>query len=187
MSIARRSFLKTVAASAFPAAALHELIAQVPSAPASAELHVVGEGEDRFGKTHSLGFSSLAFKVGTAETGGNLFLMEHRNLMPGGGPPLHLHFNQEEWFYVMDGEVAFQVGEKQIHLRTGESVLAPRRVPHTFAAVGRPGRLLIGYTPAGKMEQFFRDLEARPALMTDGPAWSKYELQMVGPSPFAKA
>ena len=89
----------------------------------------------------------------------------NRYLSAYGGPPLHLHFDQEEWFYVMEGEVAFQVGEQRVHLRGGESVLAPRRVPHTFSSVAAtPSRLLIAFSPAGKMEQYFPRYRIRPGL-----------------------
>lgn len=78
-----------------------------------------------------MGFSSLAFKVLTADTSDNLFIIGHHNLTPGAGPALHLHYVQEEWFYVMKGEVVLLVGEQRLHHRTGESVLerAASRTP----------------------------------------------------------
>ena len=139
----RRSFLKAMAGAA-PVAGLQDFLitqarAQSASPPASA-LHVVGAGEDRFGRPHSLGFSSILFKVPASETAGGLFVMEHTHLLPG-GPALHLHFNQEEWFYVMEGEVAFQVGEQRLQLHGGESVLAPRRVPQSSRGCGIHGAI----------------------------------------------
>lgn len=184
----RRSFLKTATA-AIPAG-LHEFLAaqatQTPSTPP--ELHVVAAGQDRFGHPHSMGFSSMLFKVSGAETGGQLFIIEHTHLMPG-GPSLHLHLNQEEWFYVMDGAVDFQVGEQRLQLRAGESVLAPRLVPHTFSSVSptTPSHMMIAFTPAGKMEQFFRDSESNPSAAFSPEFMSKYEMKFVGPSPFRKA
>jgi len=131
MPLQRRSFLKAVASIA-PAAALHNLVAQAPAPPPAAELHPVGSGQDRSGHLHSLGFSSLAFKVSASDTAANLFIIEHRNLVPDSGPALHMHLSQEERFYVMEGEVVLQVSDQRVHLRPGESVLAPRLVPHTF-------------------------------------------------------
>jgi mannose-6-phosphate isomerase-like protein (cupin superfamily) len=179
----RRSFLRAAAA-AVPALGLHDLLAQ--AATTTPALHVVGNGQDRFGATHSLGFSSVGFKVGTAETAGGLFVMEHTHLVPG-GPPLHLHPNQEEWFYVMEGEVGFVVGDQRLTLKAGESVLAPRQVPHTFSSVAAtPSRLLIAFTPAGRMEAYMRDSEtAGPPA--DPVAWfRKYDMEYLGPSPFWK-
>jgi mannose-6-phosphate isomerase-like protein (cupin superfamily) len=186
----RRSFLKSVAAAA-PAAGLQSFLvahahAQTSAAPPASPLHVVGAGEDRFGHPHTLGFSTILFKVPSTETSGGLFAIEHRHLVPG-GPPLHLHLNQEEWFYVMEGEVAFQIGDQRLQLHPGESILAPRRVPHTFSAVGTtPARMMIAFCPAGKMEQYFIDAEKSPATAFDGPVMTRYEVQVVGPSPFWK-
>ena len=186
----RRSFLRAAAAAA-PAAALSNLIAhsafagQLTAPAAASELHPVAAGEDRFGALHSLGFSELAFKVGTQETGGNLFVIEHRDLVPG-GPPLHMHLNQEEWFYVMEGSVAFIVGDKRATLNAGESILAPRRVPHTFSSLVPASHMLIGFAPAGKMEAYFRDAKGDAKLAASAEYINRYDMQWVGPSPFRK-
>jgi len=185
----RRGFLQAAAA-ALPALGLHDVLeaearAQA-EAPTSPRVHVVGDGEDRYGETRTLGFSTVGFKVGTADTGGRLFVMEHTHMVPG-GPALHRHWHQEEWFYVMEGEVAFVVGEQRVTLKAGESVLGPRMVPHTFSSVSAtPSRLLIAFSPAGEMEAYMRDSEkaGRPA---DPAAWfRKYEMDYLGPSPFWK-
>jgi mannose-6-phosphate isomerase-like protein (cupin superfamily) len=188
----RRSFFRAVA-SILPAAALQDILArQVESQSAapgsSAGLHVVGAGQDRFGQPHALAFSpSLLFKVAASDTNGGLFVIEHAHLQPG-GPPLHLHFNQEEWFYVMEGEMVFQVGEWRISLRSGESVLAPRRIPHTFSSVGAtPARMLIAFCPAGKMEQYFQTVTANPKLSADPEFLRTCDMEFVGPSPFWKS
>lgn len=181
----RRSFLKAVASFA-PAVALHDVWGQLAAAPHALALHPVGAGEDRFGHAHTLGFSSLAFKVVADETRGGLFIIEHRNLLPG-GPPLHLHPHQEEWFCVMEGAVVFQVGEQRVQLRPGESILAPRAVPHTFSAVHDASRLLIAFCPAGKMEQYFLDAEKHPDQAAQAEFMDRYDMQWVGPSPFWKS
>jgi hypothetical protein len=90
-------------------------------------------------------------------------VIEHRNLRPG-SPPLHLHLNQEEWFYVFDGRVKFIVGEKTLTLGAGESVLAPRRVAHTFSSTVSLSHVIIAFAPAGKMEEYFRDANGNGAL-----------------------
>ena len=182
----RRSFLRA-AASAAPAA-LKNLLSRpafaAPPAPAP-ELHPVAAGQDRLGHLHSLGFSDLAFKVGAEETGGNLFVIEHRNLVPG-GPPLHMHLNQEEWFYVMEGRVSLIVGDQRITLGPGESILAPRRIPHTFSSIVPSSHMLIGFSPAGKMEQYFRDANGNGALAASPEFMNRYDMQWIGPSPFHK-
>jgi len=171
------------AGAAFPAAALGRLaLGQSAATPASSEAHVVGAGEDRLGETHSLGFSTILFEVLPRETsGGSIFAIEHRNLGKG-GPPEHLHLYQDEWFYVLEGEVLFQVAGKKTLAKPGESVLGPRRVPHCFMGTGeRPARMLITFTPAGKMEGFFREAAVPNGPKMDAALFAKYEMQYVGP------
>ncbi len=185
----RRSFLRTAAA-AVPALGLRDFLleASAQAAAANPELHVVGAGEDRFGHPHSLGFSTLLFKVGTSDAGGNLFVIEHRNLMAGGGPALHRHWSQDEWFYVMGGEVAFEVGERKVTLHAGESVLGPRQIPHTFGAVGAtPAHMLIAFSPAGKMEAYLQDAAHPHPGVSDAEFFRRYEMDYLGPSPFWKS
>ena len=187
----RRSFLKGVAAAA-PAAGLQNFLvvqarAQATALPASGALHVVGDGEDRFGHPFRMPTSSLSVKVATNETGGALFIVEHTHLLPG-GPALHLHLYQDEWFYVMEGEVAFQLGEQRLHLHAGESVLGPRRVPHTFSSMGTaPSRVLLAFCPAGKMEQYFRDIQDPKVQASDAEVMRRYDMERIGPSPFWKS
>jgi mannose-6-phosphate isomerase-like protein (cupin superfamily) len=181
----RRSFLKGAAA-VVPAAMVPESFGQEQAAavaPVAGQLHVVGAEADRFGGSHTLGFSTFYFKVSGAETGGRLFLMEHERMVPG-GPNLHMHLEQEEWFYVIEGEVQFQIGEQRLKLGAGESVLAPRQVPHTFSAVGpAKARMMIGFSPAGKMEQLFVD-KTGPNPPKRAPGF--YGTVEIGPSPFLK-
>lgn len=187
----RRSFLKAFAAAA-PAAGLQDFLvsharAQASALPASGALHVVGDGEDRSGHPFRMPTSSLSVKVATSETSGGLFIAEHTHLLPG-GPALHLHLYQDEWFYVMEGEVALQLGEQRLHLHAGESVLGPRLVPHTFSSVGAaPARVLIAFCPAGKMEQYFRDIQDPKAQASDAAFMRRYDMERIGPSPFWKS
>ena len=105
-----------------------------------------------------------------------------------GWPPLHLNLNQEEWFYVIEGQVVFQVGEQRLQMHAGESLLAPRRVPHTFSSVGEAlGRMLIAFCPAGKMEQYSRDAENDKTSAGNASFMRRYEMELVGPSPFWKS
>jgi quercetin dioxygenase-like cupin family protein len=184
----RRSFLKTAAA-AFPVAGLQTFALSrtlATSAPeTSEEFRVVSSGHDRFGEYHPRGNSTILFKVVPRETNGGLFIIEHVKLVKG-GPPLHVHPHQEEYFYLIDGEVLFQVGDKRLTLHPGDSILGPRGVPHTFSSVGgKPGHMLIAFTPAGKMEQFFRATAIPNPPVQDAAFFRKYEMELIGPSPFA--
>lgn len=184
----RRSFLKTAAA-VIPCAGLHDVLAEYASAEtlSSSTLHVVGANQDRYDHPTPMGFSTLLCKVGTQETAGGLFLIEHKNL-GAGGPALHMHLAQEEWFYVMEGRVAFQVGQQRLELGPGESILAPRRVPHTFAGSGpTPAHMLIAFCPAGKMEAYFHDIDGAKPPANPVEFLRRYDMEYIGPSPFWKS
>lgn len=180
----RRAFLKTAAA-LLPTAGLEHLAHAQASAsappPHAGPISVVGPAQDRFGESHSLGFSTILFKVPANETNGGLFVIEHVHLLKG-GPPLHMHLYQDEWFYVMEGEMLFQLGDQRKRLRSGESVLGPRRIPHTFTSLGEtPGRMIIAFTPAGKMEQFFRDNAVPNAPPFNAELFRRYDMELLGP------
>lgn len=103
-----------------------------------------------------------------------------------GSPPLHIHHDQDEWFFVSEGEFIFQVGDERLHLTAGDSVLGPRKAPHAFANVSETGRLLILYQPAGTIEQFFLDSQNlsksnSPALDAWQAVARKHRIEIVGP------
>ncbi|HEY4009576.1 MAG TPA: cupin domain-containing protein [Acidobacteriaceae bacterium] len=161
----RRNFLKS-AASALPLALAEPFASalQPQTAPAGeshlVRAHFVAANQDRFGESHGPAYGEILFKTSTAETP-SVFAIEHTKIMPGWGPALHLHVAQEEWFYVLEGEVLAQVGDQRVTLKAGDSILGPRNVPHAFIAVGpNPAHMLITFSPAGQMEQFFRDTAA---------------------------
>ena len=144
-------------------------------------VHAVPAGADYADETHSLGFSKLSFKTSSADTLGGMFVMEHSNLAKG-GPYRHLHLAQDEWMYAMEGLFRVEVGDRKFMLKPGDSVLMPRKIPHVWAQIGeRPGKLLIAFTPAGRMEDFFRVFGRTGRLPTDGAGLNKYGLERVGP------
>jgi len=116
----------------------------------------VGAGKDRFDKSLSL-FDGDTFycKVSAKDTEGDIYMFESTRRKKG-GPPLHLHYTQDEWWYVLQGEFLIKVGDQLYNAKAGDSVFGPRMVPHTFAKVSEEeAKMLIFYTPAGKMEESF--------------------------------
>ena len=94
-------------------------------------------------------------KAGGAETGG-LYELFVQSASPGSGPPLHLHRESSESFYVIDGDFTFRLGEEDLAAGTGSTVFIPRGMPHTYTNVGSTeGRLLFWFTPAARMEAYF--------------------------------
>src|SRR5579863_5793512 len=119
-NLQRRDFLGGAMA-VFPLA----LLGQSTNPPAASVVARFPAGADRLGENHAIGVSSTSFKVLTRDTGGALFLMEHANRKKG-GPPRHLHHNEDEWFYAVEGEYIVEVGSERFQLKSGDSILAPR-------------------------------------------------------------
>ena len=140
----------------------------------------VAAGADREGCQRGLGISSIAFKVSTP-TPSDPFLLENTFLAKG-GPARQLHYEQEEWFYLLEGEFLFEVGAQRFRLHQGESLLAPRQVPHVWAFVGgRRGRILVAFFPAGKMEAFFREVTRANAMPPQDPGlWRAHGMELLG-------
>jgi quercetin dioxygenase-like cupin family protein len=179
----RRSFIQ-LTLSALPASVL----AQGTGNASEAKVSLVAAGTDREGKKHSIGVSSTTYKVLTQETAGASFVMEQLNHKKG-GPTRHLHYSQDELFYVMDGEYVIEIGSERFTLKAGDCVLGPRGIPHAWAFVGdATGRMLISFTPAGRMEAFFNDREKlgiKPGTYSSTPAEAaaleEYGMELVGP------
>ena len=150
------------------------------SADLSAAL-LLAVGADREGESRGLGMSTNAFKVSTLNPS-DRFILENTFLAKG-GPARHLHYNQEEWFSILEGEFQFEVGAERFHLHPGDSLLAPRQVPHVWAFVGEaPGRILITFLPAGNMEAFFREVTKANAMPPQDPVlWRAHGMELLGP------
>lgn len=146
----------------------------------------VPAGTDRHGENglKIWGLIPLATKVSTQDSGGLLYLFQHTELGKG-GPPRHVHHGQDEWFFVIRGRFAMEVGEEKFVLNPGDSFFAPRKIPHAWAHIGEgPGSLLTAVTPAGTFETFLRDtarLPAVPAPEEVAKAFEDHDMTVVGP------
>jgi quercetin dioxygenase-like cupin family protein len=141
----------------------------------------VEAGRDRFGERRGLGVSTLEFKV-TASESSTLFVVENV-FHAKGGPARHLHREQDEWFLALEGEFVLEIGEERMRLGPGDSVLAPRMVPHVWAHIGGgPGRILIAFSPPGRMEAFFREVTKENAMPPQDPElWRAHGMELLGP------
>ena len=142
----------------------------------------VARDVDRLGEHLGRGISNVFFKVSTEDSHGGLLVVEMTHHAKG-GPSRHFHYEQDEWFYVVEGEYVFEVGQELIRLKPGDSVFGPRKVPHVWAFVGdRPGRILFIFTPAGQMEAFFRAPGKVNAALPQDPAFFRaHGMELVGP------
>jgi mannose-6-phosphate isomerase-like protein (cupin superfamily) len=105
----------------------------------------------------TLRFSDAEFVVKASgdTTGGSFTIIEEAAPLD---TPLHFHRNEDELWYVLEGEHVFHIGDEEFHAGPGEIVFGPRGVPHAQRrVVPRTGRLLEFFSPAG-FERFFREL-----------------------------
>lgn len=142
---------------------------------------LIPAGEDRFGKFKTLGISQVDFKV-TSRESKDIFVVEI-TLRQKGGPAKHVHFYQDEWFYIVEGEFIIEAGAERMRLKPGESLFVPRKMPHAWAFVGETqGRMLAEVSPAGKLEEFFLNASINNALPgPDQDLWRPYGMEWVGP------
>lgn len=145
----------------------------------------VPNGKTRFQEGLMIGgVIPLQIKVSGKDTAGSFFVFEHAN-MGKGGPPKHFHYDQDEWFYAKDGEFAFEVGEEKFVLGPGDSLYAPRMIPHVWAHIGdKPGTLLLAVQPAGSLEEFFMKITKMTQPPTPQEAeqiFAAHGMKVVGP------
>src|SRR6188472_852706 len=110
----------------------------------------VGAGKDRFEEGFTHDGTKIDCKVSGKDTGGAMCILEVNNT----GWPRHVNRDQDEWIYVVDGEVACEIGKKRFRLGTGESMFIPRNIEHTWGVVSVQGKIINTYQPAGKIEEF---------------------------------
>ena len=102
-----------------------------------------GEGEARWW------FGALAvLKATAADTGGQMTIVEVTE-HPGAEAPLHVHQRDDEGFWVLDGDVTFEVGGETIEASAGDYVFGPRGIPHRFTVGDRGCRMLFILVPGG--------------------------------------
>ena len=119
------------------------------------------------GERYWIAGDTLTIKAAATDTGGAYTLIEIL-AAPGEGPPPHIHDNEDETFYVLDGRFEILVGERAIDAGPGTFALVPRGTVHRFRCVAeRPSRILVMFTPGG-LEGFFREAGIRAA--DDGTA-----------------
>jgi quercetin dioxygenase-like cupin family protein len=85
-------------------------------------------------------------KISGADTGGEFGLLEV-TVRAGEGSPWHVHPDEDEWFYVLEGEFTVYVGEKRLSLTPGSFAFGPRGVPHTFIGETDGSKALVGFQP----------------------------------------
>ncbi len=147
-----------------------------------------GKGRAYWGPGNQLTF------LATGEETGGAFFMAEGVVLPGGGPPPHIHSREDESFYLLEGTLTVQVGDKTLQASAGDFVYLPRGIAHAFRNTGKENaRMLVTATPAG-LEKYFEETfdpaveGAVPPLLTEAlikrakAAAPKYGLELLLPA-----
>jgi quercetin dioxygenase-like cupin family protein len=131
-------------------------------------------------------------KIRGKDTDGEYGLIEI-TVRAGEGSPLHVHPDEDEWFYVLEGEFTFYVDGERLSLPAGSFAFGPKGVPHTFIAESDGARALVGFQPF-LFEGFLREvgesatervlpppLEAPPDMERLLPIGERNGMQILGP------
>src|SRR6266508_917423 len=113
-----------------------------PDSSPVASAFVVGSGQDRNRKPMLVVGEEITMKISTRDTNGAFTVFEDVT-PPLGGPPVHVHHVQDEWWYILEGEYLFEVDGEEIHAGPGATVFAPHGSRHAFMNAGKgPARAL---------------------------------------------
>ncbi|MCB0744565.1 MAG: cupin domain-containing protein [Ignavibacteriae bacterium] len=147
----------------------------------------VKAGEARFKESYTMKgvtLNKLDIKISAKDTNGNLAVFEQTGHTPKGGPPLHIHPFQDEWFYVVEGEYLFQVGDEKFEMKSGDTIFLPRDIQHAFVQLTENGKMIVSYLPAGKMEDFFKATDkwtSPPSKEEIVKVFADHDMKVVGP------
>ncbi len=114
-------------------------------------------------------FACLAeIKVTAEQTGGALSIIEITE-GPNASGPLHVHHREDEGFWILEGDVTFEVGDTTIDANAGDFAFGPRDIPHRYTVGPRGCRMLFIMTPGG-FEGLIREMSVPATSRTLPPA-----------------
>jgi quercetin dioxygenase-like cupin family protein len=103
----------------------------------------------------------VTVRVARSENQDGISVLEHR-VPQGDSPPMHFHRNEDEIIYILEGEIRVKMAGEERRAGTGEVLLVPKGVPHTYRVESREGGRFITVTVRGEFERFVRAM-SRPA------------------------
>ncbi len=150
-----------------------------------AEIILLAPGQ---GNTVSVLGDTYTFKAAAKDTGGAYGLWELTAPAAAAGPPPHIHEREDEAFYVLEGELMFQIGERAMRAAAGTFAFAPRGLVHKFSNPGaKPAKALVIVSPGGfekaleEMAQIAPRGDQPPDMEKLLAIADKYGLKIVGP------
>ena len=143
-------------------------------------MHLPGEG-----RSIDLGVFAMTLKAGEDETGGIVSVLEAEE-PPGFGPPLHIHHDAAEAFYVLEGEYVMFLEDREVTCPAGSFLFIPAGMRHGFRVGSVPSRKLNFFFPAA-MVGYFDELSAAIARGDADDALdeiaTRHGMEIVGPVP----
>jgi len=117
----------------------------------------------------ALWFGNTLVTVNISATDGSnrISVLEH-HLPSGDSPPLHVHRNEDEIFHILAGVMRFNVDGKELEARAGQTVMAPKGLPHSFRVQSAEGAHMLTITQGGDFENMVR-AAGRPAQGNELP------------------
>ena len=118
----------------------------------------------------------ITFKASGEDTGGAYSLTDSV-VPPGGGPPPHVHHQEHEAFWVLEGELEVQVGENTFRAGAGSFVHLPKDIQHAYQNVGTgPARFLTLMVPGG-LEKFFEEVGKTATDLSSAPPFGEEDIE----------
>jgi mannose-6-phosphate isomerase-like protein (cupin superfamily) len=150
---------------------------------AASEAFVLAPGD---GRSIDLGAFGMTVKASGDETDGVFSLLEAEE-PPGFGPPVHIHHDAAEAFYVLEGEYVMFLDDREVSCPSGSFIFIPAGVRHSFRVGAVASRKLNFYFPAVMVGYFdelsdaVRDNEVDESLLAD--IARRHSMEIVGPVP----
>lgn len=126
-------------------------------------------------------------KVAHTDAHGAVAIFRHP-VKPMSAPPLHRHSREDEWFYVLDGEITLEIDGSRTILHSGDSAYSPRGTAHAYQNFGNTtAEIMTLVTPGSNFNQFFEELslfcnqQSAPDQAGMGPIAKKYGIEFLGP------
>jgi quercetin dioxygenase-like cupin family protein len=129
------------------------------------------------GRTITIVGDVYRFLAVSDDTNGK-YAMWEAIVLPGGGPPPHVHSREEESFYILEGEITFSFGEGRLVASAGTFANVSVGTLHSFKnETNRPAKMLISVAPAGLEEMFFEVGQSVPTGTTTASPPTKEEIE----------
>jgi mannose-6-phosphate isomerase-like protein (cupin superfamily) len=138
------------------------------------------------GRSLDLGGFHMSVKASAAETAGGFSLLE-ADEPAGFGPPLHIHRDAAEAFYILEGEYFMFIAGRESRCPAGSFIFIPAGTPHGFRVGAVASRKLILYEPAAMVGYFDELAEGAKRGDLDPRALAevalRYSMEVIGPVP----